>query len=95
MAYCVPLGIPHSEFLSWSEEDQDKALAYQRAMRELCSCGTREAEWEEDKFAYVSDHRQCPGCELIEMEKDNLPDGGKGYHIFLTRNERSKKRGKK
>lgn len=74
LAYCVPLGIPHSRFLSWDELDQDKALAYMREQRKICECGTRREEWERDRFAYVAMPYHCPGCELIEIEKRNLPD---------------------
>lgn len=83
----VPLGIPHSEFLSWSEDDQDKALAFQRAQLEICStCGTREAEWEADRFAYVGEAVRCPGCEVLEMERDNVPENAKGVHLRLKKN---------
>lgn len=91
MAYCVPLGIPHSKFLSWSPDDQDKALAYQRAKLEICNeCGTREKEWEEDRDAYVADTRRCPGCERLETERDYVrqvaEEGGsdRGIKIFLV-----------
>lgn len=53
----------------------------------VCShCGTRADEWEEDRFAYVSDAWQCPGCELLEMERENIPEGYKGVKVFLVKN---------
>ena len=70
----MPLGIPHSQFLSWSDTDQAKALAWQRWQREKCaSCGTRRGEWKKDPFAYVASGEVCPGCELVEQEHSNVP----------------------
>lgn len=82
----MPLGIPHSAFLSWSEDDQDAALAFMRAKTELCSCGTRAAEWEADRFAYTGTIWRCPGCELLELERQNIPENAKGMHVGLERN---------
>lgn len=78
----VPLGIPHSEFLSWSELDQDKALAWKREQSKVCrGCGTRKEEWERDKFAYVGHIEHCPGCEALEQEKEHLREAEeKGSH---------------
>lgn len=75
LSYCVPLGIPHSVFLSWSPMDQDKALAYRREMRTVCNrCGTRKAEWEENPDAYLGHIEYCEGCARLESEDDNLPE---------------------
>ncbi len=79
----MPLGIPHSKFLRWSELDQDKALAWAAAQREICVCGTRRSEWERNPNAYVGFIDQCPGCELIELERDNVPEGTKGAKVGL------------
>lgn len=85
MDYCGPLGLPHSQFLSWSEDDQDKALAWTREKRLTCTgCGTRRDEWEQDRFAYVADAYRCPGCELLQQERRNIPEGeGDGVQIYL------------
>lgn len=91
--YCVPLGIPHSRFLAWDEDDQDKALAYQAEMRTVCpSCGTREADWERDPDAYVGDLRFCEGCARQERELENKPDDAKGLHPRLVTLEYAKQR---
>lgn len=88
LAYCVPLGLPHSEFLSWEEDDQDKAIAYLRDKALACnSCGTRESEWEGDSFAFVVSSRVCKGCELIELERDGEQKHIKGEKIFLVPRE--------
>lgn len=89
LAYCVPLGIPHSEFLSWDVVDQDKALAWQREQAKVCrGCGTRKEEWDRDKFAYVGEIECCPGCELLEQEKEHMKDqeerGARGLSARLV-----------
>lgn len=85
----MPLGLPHSEFLSWDEDDQDKALGFTREQAKQCSgCGTRKEDWDADRFAFVADSYQCPGCELISMEQDNVREGLRGVKIFLRPNVR-------
>lgn len=83
--YCVPRGIPHSVFLSWAELDQDKALAYMQRQNERCSdCGTRAEEWRGDRFAYVAESFVCPGCEIVEQERNNIPGTQKGARIRIV-----------
>ena len=85
LEYVVPLGIPHSEFLAWADSDQDKALAWVAEQKKVCSgCGTRKTEWKRDKFAYVGQYEICPGCELIEMEKKNVPEDSMGVKVHLA-----------
>jgi hypothetical protein len=79
----VPLGIPWSKFLEWDPVDQDLALDWVDAQREVCVCGTRQAEWDADPMAYVGNIDQCPGCELIELERQNVPEGAKGIKVGL------------
>lgn len=87
MAFCNDKGIPHSEFLEWPENDQDKALAFRRFESTRCgTCGTREEDWEEHRHAFIGDLYRCPGCEILEQEKSNVPDGEKGIHVRLRRN---------
>jgi rubredoxin len=93
---CDRWGIPHSHFLGgppvWTDLDREKAHAYKQHMREQCDgCGTREEEWQPEagghRFAYVPETWRCPGCELLAMEQDNIPeDDGKGVKIALVRN---------
>lgn len=60
-------------FLSWDTQDQDKALAWLRDQSARCSgCGTRKDEWVRDKFAYVVHTEQCPGCEQVEAEHEEM-----------------------
>lgn len=90
LSYCVPHAIPHSVFLSWDEDDQDKALAFEALQRATCSgCGTRIEEWDPkrggDRSAYVGQHHQCPGCEALEQEREhNVSDGLKGVRVYLV-----------
>ena len=86
LAYCVPLGIPHSRFKSWSDDDQDKTLAYLREESAKCpTCKTRAEDWDEDPNAFVSVHRTCPGCQRLEEERDNnVPEGATGVKIGLV-----------
>lgn len=87
----MPLGIPHSEFLTWSSLDQDKALAHARDQLERCpSCGTRHEDWERDRLAFVADAYRCSGCEAIEQEQANLrvmeeedSTAARGMHVRL------------
>lgn len=80
----MPLGLPHSQFLSWSLEDQDKALAYNRHLRSACSgCGTRQSEWDHNPNAYLGDLYHCEGCARLEEERNNAPENSAGLHIRL------------
>lgn len=83
MAYCGPHGIPHSVFLGsdqgWTQDDRDKALAWQELQRQTCrGCGTRAEEWDPaqggDRTAYVFDVVVCAGCEQRERVEASLSD---------------------
>jgi hypothetical protein len=46
MAYCGPAGIPHTEFIAWSDYDRSAALAWRIRESSRCgSCGTVPSEW--------------------------------------------------
>jgi hypothetical protein len=90
--YCVPLGIPHSQFLAWDTVDQDKAIAWRREQAKVCrGCGTRKEEWASDKFAYVGHIEECRGCALLAQEQEHLRDaeerGQRGLKAFLVPRE--------
>jgi hypothetical protein len=84
--------MPHSEFLSWSDLDREKALAYALDDMATCkSCGTKAEDFDPQqgghRFAYVAEVTRCVGCELIEMEQENVAeDNRKGIRIGLTAN---------
>lgn len=92
LSYCVPLGIPHSVFLDWEPDDQDKALALMRDRNTRCGCGTRASDWKEDPDAYIAWQRHCPGCDRIEQERKNLPDNARGVHVILLPKEEALRR---
>jgi hypothetical protein len=79
----VPLGIPLSEFRSWSEDDQDAALAFMRWKGEACSgCGTRPSEGTDFEPA----HEVCKNCEKVESYSDFFGSAhpkAKGVKFFL------------
>lgn len=80
----VPKGIPHSVFLSWDPLDQDKALAWEAEQRTVCSgCGTRKTEWEKNRFAYVGQQHYCPGCDVLEQERENVREDARGVSVGL------------
>ena len=99
MDLCHAYGIPHSQFLGagdgrWTAYDRAKALAFVAYTRAVCEgCGTRGPEWDPDggghRFAYVTETSRCPGCELIEMEREQVPEGpeGRGVKIGLRPRE--------
>lgn len=85
-----------SEFLGWDEDDQDIVIGFLREQRKAqgCSgCGTRMEEWEEDRFAYVAEVEQCPGCELLAMEQKQIPKDMEGAKVFLMPREMYEARG--
>ncbi|MGR6922547.1 hypothetical protein ACU635_50550 [[Actinomadura] parvosata] len=90
---CAEYRIPHSVFLSWSDEDRDKAIWHHIWRRQTCkSCGTRPDEWDESRgghrYAYVAEPRRCRGCEVKEAAHASLVgDEGRGVHIVMLRNE--------
>lgn len=94
MEYCAPLGIPHSQFLRWLPEDQDKALAYEVFKRTTCHrCGTIPEDWldpgtgqEKDDPPFVVSTRYCPGCATLEEARDEIPSSRRNLvTVFLTR----------
>ncbi|MDH6214129.1 MULTISPECIES: hypothetical protein [Streptomyces] len=101
MELCHAYGLPHSQFTGagdgrWTALDRAKAMAYLAYQRSVCeTCGTRAAEWDEsqggDRFAYVAEPYRCVGCEVIEMEREHIPDGpdARGLKIGLRPREAS------
>jgi hypothetical protein len=76
MRYCHDHAIPHSRFLEeWSGEDRDKLVAYLVNEGDRCSqCGTKESEWEQNRFAYVAETHLCMGCYITDAENENNRD---------------------
>lgn len=99
MAYCGPRGIRRSEFLSWSDDDQDAALAWAELDRVVCGrCGTEHADWDPeqggDAEAFVPMRITDQGCYLLDAAQANLADDAKetpdamfGARFVLVRRE--------
>ena len=86
MADCGPRGIALSAFLGWPQDDQDAALAWQARESSRCGgCGTYEADWDDDRRAWVPEVHLCPGCEQLESTREKQPPGFHGVHVRLTR----------
>lgn len=87
----MPLGLPDSWFLGgefrWTQLDRDKVFAYLRREARRCPgpCRTLPEEWEADMDAYIGDSDRCPGCERLEQERENIPEGTKGARVRLVR----------
>lgn len=102
MAVCAAYKISHSHFLGgprlWTQDDRDKAIAWQIRQAETCrSCGTHPAEWDERKgghrHAYEAVIRICPGCEVRERTEVELQEGKykkvRGKLVVMKRNPRA------
>jgi hypothetical protein len=91
MEYCFDHGIPHSKFLEWSNDDQDKVLAWINYRHERCpNCGTFPDEWldREGKTLSPPPHMvssiKCYGCKALEDEKEMLSGTERGLYFYLT-----------
>lgn len=97
MDYCGPLGLPHSEFLDWREDDQEKALWWSARNRQRCSgCGTHPDDWNDElggnRHAYVAEEQTCLGCQRRSIAQDQLNQARQhgqprhGAHVVLVPN---------
>ena len=92
MDYCGPIGLPHSKFLGWSEEDQDKAIAWHVNKLMTCQCGTDPGEWIdkdgrlEYPLPYVLKTRKCWGCTMLEDKRSEMsPEDMSGISLYFER----------
>jgi hypothetical protein len=93
MDYCAPLGIPHSQFLQWSEQDRSKAISYTVWKAKFCEgCGTEPSTWLDDEGKYlepppfVAVTHRCMGCATVEDERATLPkSAGLSYKTHLRK----------
>lgn len=93
MAYCAPLGIPHSQLLKWDREDVDKAISYTAWKGKFCQkCGTDPAEWLDENGEavepppYVAVTHICLGCATLEEQRETVPkDVASHMNTFLKR----------
>jgi hypothetical protein len=88
MAYCAPKGIPLSVFLTWSDTDQEAALAWQAHESRRCgSCGTHPDDWSRDRHAFHAEMYVCPGCVEVQRRQDDPAVKGstqRGLHVRLA-----------
>lgn len=75
----------------WTAEDRAKVIAYDEWKAGECpQCHTRSEWWDPDqgghRFAFIADTHRCPGCEIKEQEREQIPKEAKGIHVFLTPN---------
>lgn len=88
---CHLYRIPHSQFLSWSQLDRDKAIwAYVRERSTCAGCGTRADEWDPQEGggldAYKAEQHLCFGCRAIEVERERAGEKTPaGMQIVLKR----------
>ena len=84
VGYCATNGVPHSAFLSWSERDQDLALAHEVRAADRCpGCGVPAALMNDiDAFTVVS--RGCVHCDAMKHAGDSIPpEHAHRYHHHL------------
>ena len=94
LKFCNAHGLPHSEFLNWSDADRSKAIAFEIESGLRCqTCGTAPWEWEEDRFAYEVVDEYCPGCyQLDYMQDSSAKAPGHKMNLHSTRSVESAKR---
>lgn len=67
----------------WTDEDQDKALAWLREDAKVCpNCRTRADLWASsprDQPPYLGQMHHCPGCEALEQEQRNIPERAQNH----------------
>jgi len=93
MDYCGPKGLGLHEFLSWPQESQDAALAWQAYNNRRCGqCGVHLDDWKEDlggdREAWHAEQYTCPGCLKLGRLQETLQDAkggiGPGVHTRLA-----------
>ena len=84
VGYCADHGVPHSAFLSWSERDQDLALAHDVRAADRCpGCGVP-ADLMGVAGAFTVVSRPCVQCELkAQVEASIPPEHAHRYHHHL------------
>jgi hypothetical protein len=95
MQFCNQAGIPHSEFLSWEESDQEAAMEYELHSGERCpGCGTFPSDWLDEKGQhkepqpFLAHTVNCLGCEALAEARDKIPDKQRSHiYVFLRVNE--------
>lgn len=90
MRLCRAYRLRHSEFLSWSDDDQDKAIAalayeFERDAARCPSCHTARADWVDEDGrdlavpAWAARVSTCPGCARVAAAQDLIPDDERAW----------------
>lgn len=79
----------HSEFLSKSKDDQDKAINLYLWEKSACqTCGTRPEEWDPEhggsRHAYSAALGHCRGCQEIDSKREQLQSGPQIRGTYIT-----------
>lgn len=88
MRVCKEWRIPHSEFLSWAVEDQEKALGHFVYEGQRCgNCGIHPDDWPDpDEPVFEATTRVCPGCAELDRfgrwAKERSEDGNASKDAF-------------
>ncbi len=93
MDYCAPIGLPHSQFLGWSDEDRRKALEWQADKSDHCGqCGQRRSDWFDESGKEMMDppfevveYLGCPGCQELAMFKEDRKEQKPGVYYGFRR----------
>lgn len=86
MDYCGPIGLPHSQFLGWSYDDQDKAIAWSLDRKSKCgTCGTVTSEWLDEEGRdrepppYEAKTQICLGCQSLADKQNEIPEDRRSF----------------
>lgn len=83
----MPRGIALTDFLRWSQRDQDAALEWSAYEGRRCrGCGSHPDDWADNPRAYHAHvSEQCPGCLARHRLEARLGKDGlePGEHVVL------------
>jgi hypothetical protein len=92
---CHNHGIAHTAFLTWTPDDQDKAIAYVAFLEQAAEhrahacprCGTEPEDWIEVESGrrlarprwIVETGEECPGCAVVDSEMAQIDEEARRY----------------
>lgn len=97
MRLCNDWHIPHSKFLKWDREDQEKALAQFAYERQRCTnCGIHPDDWPDHTIPmFDAVAETCPGCaeraryeRYLAEQAEKMPKSATdGLRVVLKRRD--------
>lgn len=87
------MGLPHSHFLGWDEDDREALHEHKLWQAESCDqCGVHPSLWNRKLGGHpnrvVATWKFCRVCELIEQaRKAGPPSQSGGWHLTLKVND--------